>query len=151
MKMQWRKAPVHLMELFDGSLPDDARVERRKMFGYPAGFVNGNMFAGVHQENIVLRLDEAERVAAQREHAARTFEPMPGRPMRDWIVAPARFEADAALLREWVGRAFAFAASLAPKGKKAGGKTKASAKGRAASAKRKTTSRAKRPSKPKKR
>ena len=34
--MAWEKAPRALVELFAESLPDDPRIERRKMFGYPA-------------------------------------------------------------------------------------------------------------------
>jgi hypothetical protein len=29
------------------------RAQRRQMFGYPAAFVNGHLFAGLHQSNLV--------------------------------------------------------------------------------------------------
>ena len=41
--MAWKKAPAALIDLFGASLPDDPRIERRQMFGYPAAFVNGNL------------------------------------------------------------------------------------------------------------
>jgi TfoX/Sxy family transcriptional regulator of competence genes len=53
------------------------------MFGYPAVFVNGNLFAGLHQENFILRLSEAHRTALCSQHGAQLFEPMPGRRMRE--------------------------------------------------------------------
>jgi hypothetical protein len=31
---EWKKAPADLVESFHAVLPDDARVERRKMFGF---------------------------------------------------------------------------------------------------------------------
>jgi TfoX/Sxy family transcriptional regulator of competence genes len=99
------------MEAFDAALPDDSLVQRRKMFGYPCAFVSGNMFAGVHQANIVVRLPEARRgelIAA----GAQQFEPMPGRPMREYVVVPDETVADATTLSSWLEEAFRFGASL---------------------------------------
>jgi hypothetical protein len=45
--MVWQKSPAALIARFDELLPKDPRVARRKMFGYPAAFVNGRMFAGL--------------------------------------------------------------------------------------------------------
>ena len=39
--MAWRKSPQHMIDLFDEAVPKDSRIERRKMFGYPAAFLNG--------------------------------------------------------------------------------------------------------------
>jgi hypothetical protein len=84
----WRKSPDDLIVLFHAALPDDPRIERRKMFGYPCAFVGGNLFTGLHQENVIVRLAETDRVAAIRKQGARLFEPMTGRPMREYIVLP---------------------------------------------------------------
>jgi hypothetical protein len=54
----WRKSPDDLIALFHAALPDDPRIERRKMFGYPCAFVGGNLFTGLHQENVIVRLAE---------------------------------------------------------------------------------------------
>ena len=62
--MAWRKAPESLVSLFHASLPDDPRVEHRKMFGYPAAFTDGHLFAGLHQEDLILRLTESDRAEA---------------------------------------------------------------------------------------
>ena len=59
--MQWRKSPPALIEAFDAALPQDPRAERRTMFGYPCAFVGGQMLAGLHQERLVVRLDERGR------------------------------------------------------------------------------------------
>lgn len=88
------------------------------MFGYPSAFVAGNLFAGLHQESVIVRLGENERAAAIAEQGARIFEPIPGRPMREYIVLP-----DAALKRRgklagWLQRALDYAASLPTKEKR---------------------------------
>jgi TfoX/Sxy family transcriptional regulator of competence genes len=59
--MSWRKSTDALKDLFLRTLPDDPRVERRSMFGYPCAFAGGSMFAGLHQENLIVRLGEVER------------------------------------------------------------------------------------------
>ena len=132
--MKWRKSPDELIALFDEVLPDDARVERRKMFGYPAAFTNGNLFCGLHQENLVLRLDEKKRAEMTKAGAA-TFEPMPRRPMKEYVVAPASLLKDRAALKKRIAQSLEYVASLpAKKAKK--GATKATTKKKAASKKR---------------
>ena len=36
-------------------------AEKRQMFGFPAYFVNGNMFTGVFEDVIILRLADPDR------------------------------------------------------------------------------------------
>jgi TfoX/Sxy family transcriptional regulator of competence genes len=117
-KNPWRKSPASLVALFDAVLPDDTRVEKRRMFGYPCAFVNGNMFTGLHQENLIVRLDEADRARMTGELGARVFEPMPGRPMREYVALPEAILEDEAESAAWVRRALDFAAALPPKQKK---------------------------------
>jgi TfoX/Sxy family transcriptional regulator of competence genes len=117
--MKWRKSPDELIALFDEVLPDDARVERRQMFGYPAAFTNGNLFCGLHQENLVLRLDDAKR-AEMMKAGAKSFEPMPGRPMKEYVVAPASLLKDRGALKKRIAQSLDYVASLpAKKAKKA--------------------------------
>ena len=42
---KWTKAPDALVALFGDAIKGLPGVEARKMFGYPAAFVNGNMFS----------------------------------------------------------------------------------------------------------
>lgn len=123
--MAWKKAPASLIEAFDGALPRDARVERRKMFGYPCAFVNGNMFAGTHEHRLIVRLAEEQRDALLALPGAGRFEPMPGRVMREYVVVPLDMLADRAALAHWLRRSFDYAAALAPKrkGRMTGAKT----------------------------
>jgi len=116
--MKWRKSPPELIALFAEIMPGPP-AEPRQMFGYPAGFVNGNMFGGLYQDSLVLRLSDGDRAAFLALPGARVFEPMPGRPMREYVVAPPALLARKPELRDWIGRALKYGASLAPK-KKAG-------------------------------
>ena len=114
--MKWRKAPEHMVELFDelvAVLPPD--VERRKMFGFPCVFVNGQLFAGLHQENLMLRLGEADRQSFLHLDGAAQFEPMPGRPMREYVVAPARMRENHSELLAWLEKSCAYARTLPAK------------------------------------
>jgi TfoX/Sxy family transcriptional regulator of competence genes len=116
--MQWRKSPEELVNTFLAALPEDARVERRKMFGYPCAFVNGNMFTGLHQESLIVRLAEEDRQRLVEKQGARIFEPMPGRPMKEYVSLPDDVLDDAKELQGWIRRSLEYAAALPPKGAK---------------------------------
>ncbi len=88
------------------------------MFGYPCAFVNGNMFTGLHQEALIVRLDEDGRNRLIDEAGAWQFEPMPGRPMREYVALPEPVLKDREKLVEIIRSAKRFAASLPPKVKK---------------------------------
>jgi TfoX/Sxy family transcriptional regulator of competence genes len=113
--MAWTKSPQALVDLFEESLPDDPRVERRKMFGYPCIFVGGNMCAGLHQLSMLVRLSPADAAALP---GAKPFEPMPGRPMRGYVLVPDDVLTDEAALAGLIVKAVAFTATLPPKEKK---------------------------------
>ena len=116
----FRKSPPELIAAFDAALPDDPRIERRQMFGYPAAFTGGNLFAGLHEDDLLVRLAETERAKLLAEAGARVFEPMPGRPMREYVLVPPRFHADRRALRAWIARALEYTASLPAKSPRGG-------------------------------
>ncbi len=55
------KAPKELVQWFERALKDFPMATARKMFGYPCAFVNGNMFAGLFQDEMFLRLSDEGR------------------------------------------------------------------------------------------
>ncbi|HET6475656.1 MAG TPA: TfoX/Sxy family protein [Thermoleophilia bacterium] len=117
---KWRKPDETLVRLLDetiSGLEFDQPVDYRPMFGCPAYFTGGNMFAGVWQETVMLRLPEDERAAVTAAGGG-PFEPMEGRPMKEYVALPASMVADPAEAAGWVRRAAAYAASLPPKQKK---------------------------------
>lgn len=115
----WKKSAPELVEQFDDLLPQTPSVERRLMFGYPCAFVGGNMFMGLYEDSFFLRLPPADRDRLLAKEAATPLEPMPGRPMKDYVVLPPATVSDQNVIGVWVNRAFAYAQSLPPKLKKA--------------------------------
>jgi len=131
--MAWKKSPPELIAAFARVVPSGGGAERRPMFGYPAAFVHGHMFAGLHEERVVLRLDE-EGIAEAKQHGATDFEPMPGRRMTGWVAVTGTLAADEPALRHWVARAFRHTATLPPKARRkaAGSRPRTAARSRRA-------------------
>ncbi len=113
--MKWRKSPEALERRFAELVPEDPRVSRRQMFGYPCAFVAGNLFMGLHQEAMILRLSEDDRATFLGLGGAAIFEPMPGRPMREYVVVPPPLLDRTATLSRWIRRALDYAASVPSK------------------------------------
>jgi TfoX/Sxy family transcriptional regulator of competence genes len=117
---QWRKPDEGLVRRLDetvAAIAFDQPVDYRPMFGCPAYFSGGNLFAGVWQDTLMLRLSEEDR-AEVAAAGGRPFEPMPGRPMKEYVALPPSLVADADAAAAWVRKAAAYAASLPPKKKK---------------------------------
>lgn len=125
--MKWRKPSPELIETFESVFPGPPAVAR-KMFGFPAGFVNGNMFMGLHQEDMIVRLPEQLRTELLQIKGARIFEPMPGRPMREYVVVPHLLLSDPGKLSLWVAKALEYGSSLKPKAAKSPTKKKSRSK-----------------------
>ena len=137
---KWERSPDELVSDFAAYIGSISDAVTKKMFGYPAAFVNGQMFAGLFGADMILRLSESDRAAFVTQTGATPFEPMPGRAMREYVVVPEEVRASPALAHwlEWSAR---YARSLPPKEKKPATRAKAkkSRKGGAkATAKRKS-------------
>ena len=117
---KFTKTPPAVIAAFDAAAPTRADVERKTMFSYPALFVKGNMFAFTFGPKIAVRADEATRAKHKR------FEPMPGRPMGEYIEVPST-DMKGAGLKKWMASGLAYAETLTPKTKKPAA-TKAKAK-----------------------
>jgi TfoX/Sxy family transcriptional regulator of competence genes len=95
-------------------LPDDERVTVRPMFGSVAAFANGYMFTGLFGAELFVRLPDEQRVT-QINAGWHNLEPMPGKPMREYVVAPGDWRTNADEAREWAGRALDYVLGLPPK------------------------------------
>jgi hypothetical protein len=109
------KSPPELVERFSAVLDGYPGAVRKKMFGYPAAFVGGNMATGLFADRWVVRLPDAE-IEAAKAAGAGPFEPMPGKPMKAFVVIPAADVTDDAAIRRWVERGLAHAGSMPAKG-----------------------------------
>jgi TfoX/Sxy family transcriptional regulator of competence genes len=112
------KAPDELVQLFERALKDFPMATQRKMFGYPCAFVNGNMFVGLFQDEMFLRLNDEDRAAIRKEYGTPLFEPMPGRPMRSYVLVPRYVLKSPRLLRTWLTKGMEYAQALPPKVKR---------------------------------
>ena len=120
------KTPPGLIAAFDAAKPDHPDVARKTMFGYPAYFLGGNMFAFTFGPRVAVRAGGTRRAKPAKDGGA--FEVMPGRPMREYVEVPAGALKGPALAK-WIAEGLAAADALP---------VKASPKKRASSSPRKT-------------
>lgn len=117
--MKFEKARPETVAFFDTAMPGPERgVEKRQMFGSPVRFVNGNMAMGLHNNRIILRLSEADRARFLKLEGASIFEPMAGRPMREYVVVPQGLVEEKAKLKQWIERSLAYVGGLPAKARK---------------------------------
>lgn len=102
---------------YQAALPDDARVIRSQMFGFPCAFVNGNMFFGTFSASVVARIGPASAATRVAAGEATFFEPMPGRPWKEYVQV-ATGSLDDAGLSALSAEALAFTAAMPPKPEK---------------------------------
>ena len=128
--MPWKKVPPELCDLMAKALAA-LPAQKRMMFGGPAWFTaGGNLFAAAHQDNVILRLSETDRKALLSESdEAALFEPLPGRPMKEYVALPESLYQEAKWLDKWLHRSFTYASTLPIKEKKP--KTRGSKRGKA--------------------
>jgi TfoX/Sxy family transcriptional regulator of competence genes len=107
-----------LAERIREGLASDRGVTEQKMFGGIAFMLNGNMCAGVHGNDLIVRLDEPRHEAAMREKHTGPMVFGNGMAAKGLVlVAPAGVKTKAQLAG-WLKRATDFAGSLPPKTKK---------------------------------
>ncbi len=117
-KPAFSKAPEEMVQLFTSAMKDFPMATMRKMFGYPCAFVNGNMFTGLFQDEMFLRLSDKDRAAIRKEYGTKLFEPMQGRPMREYVMVPHYVLKSPRLLRTWLTKGMEYAKTLPEKKKR---------------------------------
>lgn len=115
---KWKPAPDKLVRAFEKAIRAIPEAKVRMTFGYPSATYNGNMFTGLHQESMILRLSPDDRAELARL-GAKAFEPMPGRPMREYLVVPESVMKSDKKLNAWLVKSFAYCKSLPAKSDKA--------------------------------
>ena len=118
--MKWEK-PSERLSLVLAEALEPFLCQKKQMFGCPSYFVNDNLFAGVHQSSLMVRLpsDARERLLATVSEA-KGFEPTEGRPMKEYVVLPEAVCSNPETLEGWLDLAYRYALSLPPKATKAG-------------------------------
>lgn len=112
---KFEPSPPELIARFEQVAVRHPAAQRRKMFGYPCLFVGGNLACGLFADGWFVRLGEADAAEALTLPGATAFAPMPGRPMKGWVLLPPDVVADDAALDAWVACSEIHAASMPPK------------------------------------
>jgi hypothetical protein len=69
-------------------LTDHPEVAESQMFGMPVLKLNGKAVLGDWEHNIVFKLDPSDVDGVLEIEGAHLFDPMGGRPMKQWVVVP---------------------------------------------------------------
>ena len=110
-----RKPTPDALVSFDSAFPTDVRAVRKQMFGMPAGFVNGNMFMGVWDDGVLLRLDDDTLSSVRGLPGVGSFAPMEGRTWKDYALVSAGRWGEARELVEWARKALEHTAKMPAK------------------------------------
>ena len=101
---------------FQSVIPDAPGIQIKPMFGNVAGFVNGNMFAGLFGSRVFVRLTEEDRAELLQAEGTSLFTPMPDRPpMREYVEVPDAWRQEPERVREWVARSLAWVGEMPEK------------------------------------
>jgi TfoX/Sxy family transcriptional regulator of competence genes len=89
------------------------------MFGYPAYFINKNMFIGLFQDQLFVRLAEEQLAALRVKYPfIANLEPIPGRAMKDYFFLPKALYSNKPAFKKVIRDSAAHTRALAPKVKK---------------------------------
>ena len=117
--MAWKKVSQELSDFLAAALKLFV-CQKKMMFGCPFYFVNNNMFTGLHQDSLFVRLAEAERQQLRAEFdEAAPFEPMPGMIMKEYLILPESLYHNPELFHNWLNGSYRYGASLPVKVSKA--------------------------------
>ncbi len=115
---KFTKAPEELVNSFTALLKDYKEIELRKMFGYPAGFISGQMCISLFQSNMIIRLKQSDRAQFIETYKTKLFEPMPNRPMKEYVVVPTDLIDKKQELKKWINKSIEYVGTLPAKIKK---------------------------------
>lgn len=116
--MPWKKANKDLINLLEKMMLN-YRCDRRVMFGAPTFFVNGNMFAGVHEDTIIIRLSELDlKEIFNLFKDVKPFTPMGNHIMKEYAAVPESFVEKPVVLKQWLDKSYKYASSLPHKAAK---------------------------------
>ena len=116
--MKWKRSSHILVQTFENLIPENSDVQYRKMFGYPCCFINGNIFMGLHQEKMFLRLSEQDKQNFLKLDNAHQFEPMPRRVMKEYVTVPLSLLQNRSSLKKWINKSLNYASKLPTKKQK---------------------------------
>lgn len=72
-------------EILDTFLLENTLVNPGKMFGHPAYYVGGKLFASLYMDGVCVKLPESRVKELLKKESYTPFEPM-GRKMKQWVM-----------------------------------------------------------------
>jgi len=72
-------------EILDTFLLDNSLVRPGKMFGHPAYYIGGKLFASLYMDGVCVKLPESRVKELLKKENYTPFEPM-GRKMKEWVM-----------------------------------------------------------------
>ncbi len=115
---KWQKSSIELEELLDIML-NFHNVTKRRMFSSQAYFANGNMFVGVFEDTIFLRLPEKDRELIKDQYNdIEHFEPLEGKKMREYLVINDQIFGNIPEFEKWLDKSYQYASKIPPKKRK---------------------------------
>ena len=88
--------------ILNNMLKDVPSARPGKMFGYPAYKVNGKLAVGLYETGIVAKVGPERAKALMGQPGISAFEPMAGRPWKDWVLLTDHFEKHRPIFEEAV-------------------------------------------------
>lgn len=128
--MKLIKPSAGLSAEFKAMAPRLSHGELRKMFGYDAVFVNGNLAVGLWQNTCVVKVSPAHQAELLERGLAVPLQTRKGVVMTGWLELSEELAHDPEDLFTWSQRAVTFVAALPPKVKKPSKKAAAKPKPR---------------------
>ena len=83
--MEKAKFNIKHKEILDSFLLDIPFVKPGKMYGHPAYYIGGKLFASLFMEGVCIKVPEAEVKELLKRDGIEPFTPM-GRKMREWVL-----------------------------------------------------------------
>ena len=111
---KWQKPSEQTISIYQNIVSRLDGVEKRTMFGCPCAFVNGNMFFGVYQDQLFLRMSDEQREQLNQIMPIKSFSPM-GKVMKAYIAVPGEIMNEQEKLLTLVQNALDIAQVLPPK------------------------------------
>ena len=103
--------PKH-KEVLDSFLLDMPSVKPGKMYGHPAYYVGGKLFASLFMEGVCVKIPETLKNELLEREEIVPFEPM-GRKMREWILINRKNSEDYLKDKEIFEKSLEYVASIA--------------------------------------
>jgi hypothetical protein len=98
----------------EDALAGQIGIVKKKMFGVACYMRDGNAFAGVWDDSLIVRTGPGAYEAALQESFVREFD-ITGKPMTGWVVVEPEAIDEDPELREWLNRAMDFVMTLPKK------------------------------------